>query len=85
MLGDVEISLHAELDHKTFSFAELVNLNVGSLLQLERPTGENVDLYAADVLLGSGEILIVDSTLAVRIADLRDKPSPPKAALQEGP
>lgn len=74
-IDDITITLHAELDHKTFTFEQLVNMNVGSILQLGRPTGENVDLYAEDVLLGSGEILIVDSTLAVRIADLRDKPS----------
>jgi flagellar motor switch protein FliN/FliY len=85
VIGDVKINLHAELDHKTFSFSELVNLNIGSLLQLSRPTGENVDLYAEDVLLGSGEILIVDTTLAVRIADLRDKPSTPTAISKEGP
>jgi len=72
-LDDISITLHAELDHKTVSFEQLVNLSVGSVLQLGRPTGENVDLYAEDVLLGSGEILIVDSTLAVRIADLRDR------------
>lgn len=74
-IDDITIQLHAELDHKTVSFEQLVNLSVGSVLQLGRPTGENVDLYAEDILLGSGEILIVDSTLAVRIADLRDKPS----------
>ncbi len=66
--------LRAELDHRTVAFSDLVNLDVGSVLQLGRPTGENVDLYAEDVLIGNGEILIVDSTLAVRIADLRDKP-----------
>jgi flagellar motor switch protein FliN/FliY len=72
-IDDILITLHAELGHKTVSFGELVSLNVGSVLQLGRPTGENVDLYAEDVLLGSGEILILDSTLAVRIADLREK------------
>jgi flagellar motor switch/type III secretory pathway protein FliN len=74
-LADITISLHAELDQKTVSFEQLVNLSVGSVLQLGRPTGENVDLYAEDILLGSGEILIVDSTLAVRIADLRNRPT----------
>jgi flagellar motor switch protein FliN/FliY len=77
-LEDVPITLHAELDHKTIPFERLVNLKVGSVLQLGRPTGENVDLYAENVLLGSGEILIVDSTLAVRIADLRNKPTETK-------
>jgi flagellar motor switch/type III secretory pathway protein FliN len=89
VIDDITIQLHAELDHKTVSFEQLVNLTVGSVLQLGRPTGENVDLYAEDVLLGSGEILIVDSTLAVRIADLRDKPSvllaEPSPPLELGP
>jgi hypothetical protein len=48
---------------------------IEDVLQLGRPTGENVEIYAEDVLLGSGEILIVESTLAIRIADLREKPS----------
>lgn len=81
-LDDVRIQLHAELDHKTVGFEQLLNLTVGSVLPFGRPTGENVDIYAENVLLGTGEILIVDSTLAVRIADLRNKPSqpPPKAS-----
>jgi hypothetical protein len=45
-----------------------------------------VDLYAENVLLGSGEILIIDSTLAVRIADLKNKPTETKpAASPKGP
>jgi flagellar motor switch protein FliN len=77
LLGDVEITLHAELDHKVLAFEKLLNLHVGSILELSRPTGENVDVYAGDVLLGTGEILIVDSMLAIRIADLKDKSSEP--------
>jgi flagellar motor switch/type III secretory pathway protein FliN len=74
-INDIELTLHAELDHKTFPFELLLNLRPGTILQLGRATGENVDVYAGDVLIGSGEILIVDSTLAIRIADLKGKPS----------
>lgn len=85
VIEDVKITLHAELDHKTVRFEQLVNLNIGSVLELGRPTGENVDIYAEGVLLGSGEILTIDSTLAVRIADLQDKPSEIKPNRSEGP
>lgn len=74
-LADVEIPLHAELDQRTFTFEQLLNLHVGSIVPLGRAIGENVDVYAGEVLLGSGEILIVDATLAIRIADLRGKPT----------
>jgi flagellar motor switch protein FliN len=70
---DVKVTLRAELDQRTISFPALLGLEVGSILQLTRPTGENVDLYAGDVLIGCGEILIIDSNLAVRMADLGGK------------
>lgn len=85
LIDDVRITLHAQLGHETLSFEALVNLSVGSVLQLGLATGENVGLYAEDVLLGSGEILVLDSTLAVRIADLRGKPAEIKPIPAEGP
>jgi flagellar motor switch protein FliN/FliY len=67
---DVVIELRAELDKRTTTFGELLNLDVGSILQLSRSTGDNVDLFAGEVLIATGEILVIDSTLAVRVADV---------------
>jgi len=77
-IEDVKIPLRAELDQRTISFPELLSLKEGSVLQLTRPTGENVDIYAGEVLIGCGEILVIDSTLAVRVADVRGKASKDK-------
>ena len=70
ILENVKIVINVELDKRTISFPELMKLKPGSILELTRPTGENVDIYAEKVLLGNGEILIVESNLAVRVADL---------------
>ena len=70
IVENVKIVIRAELDRRTISFPELMKLEPGSILELNRPTGENVDLYVEKVLLGNGEILVVESNLAVRIADL---------------
>jgi flagellar motor switch protein FliN len=72
-IDDVLLTVRVELDRRTITFRELLELGPGSVLAFPRPTGENVDIYAEEVLLGSGEILIVDTALAVRVADLRDK------------
>jgi flagellar motor switch protein FliN/FliY len=69
IVEDVTIELRAELDKRTTTFGELLNLDVGSVLQLSRSTGDNVDLFAGEVLIACGEILVIDSTLAVRVAD----------------
>ncbi len=70
IVENVKIVISAELDSRTIGFPELMRLEPGSILELRRPTGENVDLYAGKVLLGNGEILVVESNLAVRVADL---------------
>ena len=75
MLSNVEIGILAELDHRKISFRELLVLDAGSILILGRAVGENIDVYVDRVLIGNGEIMVVDENLAVRLADLRDKPS----------
>jgi len=70
IVENVKILISAELDKRMIGFPELMKLEPGSILELRRPTGENVDIYAGKVLLGNGEILVVESNLAVRVADL---------------
>lgn len=79
-LTDVPIGLRAELDQTTLTFGEVLDLEVGSVIPLSRPTGENIDVYAENVLIGWGEVLIIDGALTVRLADLRNAHLP---SLQE--
>ncbi len=69
-IEDVPLPLRAELGRKTISFRELLDLKIGSVLPLSRQAGENVDVYASNTYLGSGEILVIDGLLAVRMADI---------------
>lgn len=71
-IDDVVITIRAELDRRTISFRELLALEEDSILSFPRPAGENVDVYAEEVLIGTGEIIVVDSFLGVRMADLRE-------------
>lgn len=69
--ADVELSVWAELDQITMTFAQLLDLDAGHVIQLSRPTGENIEIYVEEALLGWGEVLLVDGAMAVRLADLR--------------
>jgi len=69
----VPLTFRAELDHRNISVRELLGLRVDSVLELSKSAGENINLYAGEILLGSGEILVIDSSLAVRITELKDK------------
>ncbi len=78
----ITVSLTVELARRSISVEELLRLQVDDVLVFSRPTGENVDLYAADVLFGNAEILGTEEKLAVRITELLDLP---KSVLSQPP
>jgi len=82
--GDVIVEVRAELDRTAFTVLELLGLEPGSLLEFSRSTGENIDIYAGEVLLGWGEVLMTDGAMAVRLADLRNAGVPSLQADDSG-
>jgi flagellar motor switch protein FliN/FliY len=71
-LSEVPIEIEVELDRKTMTARELLQLQEGSVIGTSRSAGENIDIYIGGVLCGSGEIVVVENTLGVRITDFRD-------------
>jgi flagellar motor switch protein FliN len=76
IVENVPLVLRAELDRKTVSIRELMEFEQGTVVPLSRPAGENVDLYASEVYIGSCEILVVDGALAVRLAEIANDTAP---------
>jgi len=71
-LGDIPIEIEVELDRRVMTTREVLQLEEGSVLSTMRSAGENIDIYIGGVLCGSGEIVVIESTLGVRITDFRD-------------
>jgi flagellar motor switch protein FliN/FliY len=71
-LGDIPIEIEVELDRRVMTAREVLRLDEGSVLSTMRSAGENIDIYIGGVLCGSGEIVVIESTLGVRITDFRD-------------
>jgi flagellar motor switch protein FliN/FliY len=71
-LGDVPVEVEVDLDRRLMSARELLALEEGSVIPTMRSAGENIDIYIGGVLFGSGEIVIIESSLGVRITDFRD-------------
>ena len=72
-LGEVPISIEVELDRREVSAREVLALEEGSVIGTSRSAGENIDIYIGGVLCGSGEIVVIENTLGVRITDFRDE------------
>ncbi|HWZ29910.1 MAG TPA: FliM/FliN family flagellar motor switch protein [Bryobacteraceae bacterium] len=70
LLDQVPLTVVAELDRKMMTFGELLNLQDGDVIGLSRAAGENIRVYVGGALIGWGEILLLEGSLAIRIADL---------------
>jgi flagellar motor switch protein FliN/FliY len=71
-LGDIPVEVEVELDRKTMTAREVLELEEGSVINTGRSAGENIDLYIGGELFGSGEIVVIENALGVRITDFLD-------------
>ena len=72
MLGEVPVEIEIELDRRIMTTREVLRLEEGSIICTSRSAGENIDIYIGGVLSASGEIVLIENTLGVRITDFRD-------------
>ena len=71
-LGEVPVEIEVELDRRIMTTREVLCLDEGSVIETARSAGENIDIYIGGVLCGSGEIVVTENTLGVRITDFRE-------------
>jgi flagellar motor switch protein FliN/FliY len=71
-LADVLVEIEIELDRRVMTGSDVLRLDEGSVIETDRSAGENIDFYIGGVLCGSGEIVVIENTLGVRITDFRD-------------
>lgn len=72
-LGDIPLSIHVELAMKTMKVSEILTLNAGTLIKTMRSAGDNIDILIGGASLGSGEIVIIEETVGVRITDFNEE------------
>ncbi len=67
---DVPVSISAVLGRASMSVAQLLQLNQGSVLELDRKVGEAIDIYVNNRLVARGEVVIVDERLGVTMTEI---------------
>ena len=67
---DVPVNISAVLGKANMSVAQLLKLNKGSVLELDRKVGEAIDIYVNNRLVARGEVVIVDDRLGVTMTEI---------------
>jgi flagellar motor switch protein FliN/FliY len=70
MLLDVNMQLTVELGRAKMSVKQVLDLQQGAVLELDRIAGDAVDIYVNDHLIGRGDVVVVDDKFGVRITEL---------------
>ena len=68
-IQDVPLEITVELDRRFLKIRDILDLQEGSVIEMTRSAGENIDIYVGKKLVASGEIVIIENTMGVRITD----------------
>lgn len=73
LLQDVALELTVELGRTRMNIGEIMDLGQGSVIELDKMAGEPVDIRVNGVLLGSGEVIVLDDVFGVRVTRLHNR------------
>lgn len=72
-LADVSLDFEVRLDERVMRLAEILELEEGHVIRLRRSAGENIDILAGGCLIASGEVVVIEDAIGVRITDFREE------------
>ncbi len=70
LLGDVHLKVKVELGRTRMFVEDVLRLNSGSVLELDKPAGDPVDIYVNDRHIARGEVLVVNDNFCVRVSEI---------------
>ncbi|MSR42846.1 MAG: flagellar motor switch protein FliN [Pedosphaera sp.] len=73
LLLDVPIKLTAELGSCQMTMQELLQLNLGAVVQLDKPANASVDVYVNGRLVARGEVVVADDNFGIKIKEIVTK------------
>ena len=67
---DIPVSISMEVGSTEISIRNLLQLNQGSVVELDRLAGEPVDIVVNNRLLARGEVVVVEENFGVRVTEI---------------
>lgn len=67
---DVPVKVSAVLGRSRMKVADLMKLDRGSILELDRKVGESIDIFVNNRLIARGEVVLVDNQLGVTMTEI---------------
>ncbi len=70
MLNDVKLQVKIELGRTRMLVEDVLQLGEGSVVELDKPAGDPVEVFVNDRLVARGEVLVLNDNFCVRISEV---------------
>jgi len=70
LLADIPLRLSVEVGSTSLRLAELMELNSGSVVELDRQANELLDIMVNGTLVAKGEVVTVNGKFGIRVVDV---------------
>jgi flagellar motor switch protein FliN len=67
---DIPVSISMEVGASKISIRNLLKLNQGSVIELDRLAGEPLDVHVNGTLIAHGEVVVVNEKYGIRLTDV---------------
>ncbi len=69
-LLDISLTLSIELGRAELNVKDILSLQDGSVVELNKLAGDPVDIFVNDKLIARGEVVVIDDNFGVRVTDI---------------
>ena len=74
-LMDIAMPVAIEIGRASLTVRDVLQLGIGSVIQLDRAVGEPVDIYVSDRKFAQGEVVVMGEHFGVRITKVLAGPN----------
>lgn len=70
MILDIPVEVHVEVGHTRVKVSEILRLDIGSVVELNRVAGHPADIIVNGKLIGQGDVVVVNENFGIRVTKL---------------
>jgi flagellar motor switch protein FliN/FliY len=70
LIMDVPLQVTVELGNTRMKIKEILELGLGSIIELDKLAGDPVDIYVNGKMIAKGEVVVIDENFGIKITDI---------------
>ena len=70
LILDIPLDIAVELGRVKMLVDDVLQLGQGSIIELDKPVGERLEIYVNDKLIARGEVVVANERLGIKVTDI---------------